>query len=129
MMVLPEGDNESLSEAEIDSLSSTTEESGRVPDAPAEDADKEVRNKMINKEEGNVRKARFVVIAAGIAFAVAVGTAINIFAGQSEQTTFEIEVRKSGWRRSRPCFLLASRKHTTNPIRFRAHHSVQWLRY
>jgi hypothetical protein len=92
-MVLPEHDNESHNE--INSISSTTEESGRVPNAPAEDADKEVRNKMINKEERNVRKARFIVVVVGIACAVAVGAAINIFARRSEQTAFEIEVRKS----------------------------------
>jgi hypothetical protein len=92
----------------------------RVPNAPAQDAEKEVRNKMIKKEEANVRFARFVVIAAGIACAVAVGAAINIFARQSEKNTFEIEVRKSGRRRSHPCLLLASRKDITNPIRYRA---------
>jgi hypothetical protein len=96
MIVLPEGDHESLSEADIESISSTTEESRRVPNAPAQqDADKEVRNKMINEEEGNVRKARYIVVVVGIACAVAVGAAINTFARQSEQTTFEIEVRMS----------------------------------
>jgi high-affinity Fe2+/Pb2+ permease len=52
-----------------------------------------VRNKIINKEEKNVRNARFFVIAAGIACAVAVGFAINTFASDSEQTRFEVEVR------------------------------------
>ena len=115
-MVLPEDDNESQpeddneSQNQIDSISSTTEQSGRVLDAPAHDADKEVRNKMINKEERNVRKARCIVVVVGIACAIAVGAAINVFARQSEQTTFEIEVRKSERRRSRLCLLLASPK-------------------
>jgi hypothetical protein len=127
-MVLPEDDNESRIGADSGSISNTTEESGRLSNTPAQDADKGVRNKMIKNEETNVRKARFIVIAAGIACAVAVGAAINIFAKQSEQNTFEIEVRRSGRRRSYPYLLLASPKDITNPIRYRAQYSVQWLR-
>jgi hypothetical protein len=62
---------------------------------PAKDAEKEMRNKMINKEEKNVRNARYIVIAVGIACAAAVGIAINSFAHQNEQDAFELEVRKS----------------------------------
>jgi high-affinity Fe2+/Pb2+ permease len=52
-----------------------------------------MRNKIIDLEERHVRNARFFVIIAGIACAVAVGFAINIFASDSEQTRFEVEVR------------------------------------
>jgi hypothetical protein len=109
-MVLPEeDDSESYNEAEVASLSSESEGSGHLPNAPAKEADKELRNKIINKEESNVRTARFIVIAAGIACAAAVGAAINIFAHQNDQNSFKLEVRKSGRRRNHP-YLRASRK-------------------
>jgi hypothetical protein len=43
---------------------------------PAEDAEKDMRNEMINKEK-NVRHARFMI--AVVACAAAVGATINIF--------------------------------------------------
>ena len=54
--------------------------------------DKEMKNRIIRKEEKAVRNARLLVIAAVIACAVAVSTAIYIFASNSDQTTFELEV-------------------------------------
>jgi protein required for attachment to host cells len=109
-MVLPEkDDSESSNEAGVHSLSSASAGSGRLPKPSAKDADNKMRNKIIHKEEINVRNARFFVIAAGIACAVAVGAAINIFARQNEQNSFELEVRKSVRRRNHP-YLLASRK-------------------
>jgi hypothetical protein len=94
---------------DADSFSSSSEgDSGNSPNLPVNDADKEMRNKIINKEEKNVRNARFFVIVVGIACAVAVGAAINIFASDSEQTRFEVEVRKFE-RQNRP-YSLASRK-------------------
>jgi hypothetical protein len=103
-MVLPEeDDSESYNEADVASLSSTSG-SGHLPDpAPTKDADKEMRNKIINKEEKNVRNARVIVIIAGITCATAVGVAINIFARQNDQENFELEVRKSGRRQNHPC--------------------------
>jgi hypothetical protein len=96
-VLLQEGeDSESGSDVDVVSLSSTSGTSGPLHDqSPAKDAEKEMRNKMISKEEKNVRNARFIVVAAGIACAAAVGAAINIFAHQNDQATFELEVRKS----------------------------------
>jgi hypothetical protein len=54
--------------------------------------DKEMKNRIIKREEKAVRDARLLVAAAIIACAVAVSTAIYIFASNSDQTTFELEV-------------------------------------
>jgi hypothetical protein len=127
MMVLPEEDamvlpeeNESESHDEADVVSI-------LPKPSAKDAEKEMRTKLLLVEDQNVRNARSIVIIAGIFCASAVGVAVNIFAHQNETDSFELQVRKSGRRRNHPC-LLAFGKDMTNPIRYRAHHSVQWLR-
>jgi hypothetical protein len=88
-------DSESVNEADVVSLSSTSR-SGPLRDhpRPVKDAEKRMRNKIINQEEKNVRNARFIVIVAGITCAAAVGAAINIFAHQNDQASFELEVRK-----------------------------------
>jgi hypothetical protein len=105
-MVLPEeDDSESYDEADIVSLSSTSGSGPLPPSSQAKDVEKEMRNKIINQEEKNVRNARFIVIAAGIACAVAVGAAVNIFASKNIQASFELEVRKSVRRQNRPCLL------------------------
>jgi p-aminobenzoyl-glutamate transporter AbgT len=54
--------------------------------------DKEMKDRIIKKEEKAVRNARLLVITAIIACAVAVTTAIYVFASKSDQTTFELEV-------------------------------------
>jgi hypothetical protein len=59
--------------------------------ANAED-DNKMKNRIIRTEEKAVRKARLLVIVAIITSAVAVSTAIYVFASQSDQTTFELEV-------------------------------------
>jgi hypothetical protein len=102
-MVLPEeDDSKGHNEGDVDSLSSTSG-SGHLPDpAPAKPAEKEIRNKIINQEEKNVRNARCIVIVAGIACAVAVGAAINLFAHQNDKASFKLEVRKSGRRQNHP---------------------------
>jgi hypothetical protein len=106
MLVLPEeDDSESYDEADVVSLSSTSGSGPLPPSSQAKDAEKEMRNKIISQEEKNVRNARFVVIAAGIACAVAVGAAINIFAHKNDQASFELEVRRSGRRYNCPCLL------------------------
>jgi hypothetical protein len=105
-MVLPEeDDSESDNEEEMYSISGTSQASGRLYKTPAKDAQTEMRNKIISKEETNVRLVRCVLIVAGIACAVAVGAAINIFAHQNEQDSFELEVRKSERRIHNPCIL------------------------
>jgi hypothetical protein len=93
-----EDDSVSQNVAEDQSISSTCTSgtSGQAPKPTAKNAEKEMRNKIISKEEKYVRNARYIVIVAGIACAAAVGAAINIFAHQNDQNTFEVEVRKSG---------------------------------
>jgi hypothetical protein len=103
-----EDDPQKRNEDDADSVSSSSEgDSGNSPYPPVNDADKQMRNKIIDQEEKHVRNARFFVVVAGIACAVAVGAAINIFASDSEQTRFEVEVRHFEQRRNRnlPCSL------------------------
>jgi hypothetical protein len=107
-----EDDSDSQNEADDISPSSASSASavnGHSSQPSAKDAEKEMRNKIIKKEEKYVRNARVILIVVGVACAAAVGAAINIFAHQNDQATFEIEVRKSGRRQNHPC-LLASRK-------------------
>jgi hypothetical protein len=106
-----EDDSDSMSETDEISHSSASAVGGHLPKSSAKDAEKELRNKIINKEEKNVRNARFIVIVAGVACAAAVGAAINIFAHQNEQNTFEVEVRKSGRRQNHPCLLASWKRH------------------
>jgi hypothetical protein len=95
-MGLPaEDESSSQNEADVVSLSSATGSGPLHDHSPAKDAEKELRKKIISKEEVDVRNARAVVIIAGIACAAAVAIAINIFAHQNEQSSFELEVRKS----------------------------------
>ncbi len=54
-----------------------------------------MKDRIIKKEEKAVRKARYLVIAAVIACAVAASTSIYIFALKSDQSTFELEVSSS----------------------------------
>jgi hypothetical protein len=76
--------------------SSCSESSQTVPGLPQEEEeaqkDKEMKDRIIRKEEKAVRNARLLVIAAVIACAVAVSTAIYIFASKSDQSAFELEV-------------------------------------
>jgi hypothetical protein len=109
MTLTHEDDSDTQNEADGISDSSTSFGSGHLPKSSAKDAEKEMRNKIIDKEEKHVRNARVIVIVAGIACTAAVGAAINIFAHQNDQAIFESEVRKSGRRQNHP-YLLASRK-------------------
>jgi hypothetical protein len=54
--------------------------------------DKEMKDRIIKKEEKAVRNARLLVITAILACAVAVTIAIYVFASKSDQDTFELEV-------------------------------------
>ena len=108
-MDLPhEDDSDSQNEADVISLSSASLESGQK--TSAKDAEKDMRDKIISKEETQVIKARIIVIIGGIACTAAVAAAINIFAKQNDQAIFESEVRKSGRRQNQPYLLLVSRK-------------------
>jgi hypothetical protein len=83
-------------EDDINEESSCSDWNQNVPDSSPkggnEQEEKEMRDLIIKQEERNVRKARLFVIAAIIAIAVAVSTAIYIFAAKSDQDTFELEV-------------------------------------
>lgn len=69
-----------------------------------EHADKEMRDKIIRREEQAVKRARIVVICAIIAAAVAVSTSIYVFAAQADYHNFELVVRVAGQQfQSRPC--------------------------
>jgi hypothetical protein len=92
-VISEEDESASQNETNDISLSSASEGSGNVQKTSAKDAEKEMRYKMINKEEKNVRNARVIVIVAGLACAAAVGAAINIFAHQNDKANFELEVR------------------------------------
>jgi hypothetical protein len=101
MVLLEEDDSDSQDEEIKDiSISSASEGNANLQKISAKDAEKEMRYKMINKEEKNVRNARVIVIVAGVACAAAVGAAINIFAKQNDHANFELEVRKKNERPS-----------------------------
>jgi hypothetical protein len=76
--------------------SSCSESSRTLPGLPQAgeitQEDKEMKDRIIKKEEKAVRSARLLVIAAVIACAVAASTSIYIFASKSDQSTFELEV-------------------------------------
>jgi hypothetical protein len=66
--------------------------SGSSPEGDDAQEDKEMKDRIIKKEEKAVRNARLLVIMAILTCAVAVSTAIYVFASKSDQTTFELEV-------------------------------------
>jgi hypothetical protein len=75
--------------------SSCSESSQTLPGSPQEGEvaqEGKMKDRIIKKEEKAVRSARLLVIAAVIACAVATSTAIYIFASNSDQSTFELEV-------------------------------------
>jgi hypothetical protein len=89
--------NEAANEDKDDIFeTSSCSESHTMPGtSPKEDnmqEDKEMKDHIIKKEEKAVRNARLLVITAILACAVAVTTAIYIFAAKSDQDTFELEV-------------------------------------
>jgi hypothetical protein len=65
---------------------------GSSPDGDNAQEDKDMKDHIIKDEERAVRNARLLVIAAILVCAVAVTTAIYIFANKSDQDTFELEV-------------------------------------
>jgi hypothetical protein len=56
--------------------------------------EQELKNRIIKEEETHVRRARILVGTVFIACAVAVSTAVYLFAKQSNQQSFEIEVSR-----------------------------------
>jgi hypothetical protein len=70
--------------------------------------DKEMKDRIIKKEEKAVRNARLLAV---IACAVATSTAIYIFASNSDQSTFELEVSNT---RHIHCCSIEHRKIPTN---------------
>jgi CCR4-NOT transcriptional regulation complex NOT5 subunit len=80
-------------EDDMDDEFSCSKSHQTVPGSSNEgDEDKEIKDRIIKKEEKAVRNARLLVITAIIACAVAVTTAIYIFASKNDETTFELEV-------------------------------------
>jgi hypothetical protein len=79
--------------------SSCSESNHTVPDESSSDVekaqeaeDKATKDRIIKKEEEAVRNARLLVAAAITACAVAVSTAVYIFASGGDQNSFESEV-------------------------------------
>jgi hypothetical protein len=89
-------DDKTHDDIDIYEESSCSESSQTLPGPPQEgevaQEGKEMKDRIIKKEEKAVRNARLLVIAAVIACAVATSTAIYIFASNSDQSTFELEV-------------------------------------
>jgi hypothetical protein len=70
----------------------STSKSGQ--EAKQNAAGKEMRDKIIKKEEAAVRKARMIVIGGFIACATAVSVAVYKFASKADFRSFELEVRE-----------------------------------
>jgi hypothetical protein len=66
-----------------------------VPEEDNAQEDKEMKDRIIKKEEKAVRNSRWLAITAIIACAVAVSTAIYFFAKKNDHDTFELEVRNN----------------------------------
>lgn len=60
------------------------------------------RDVFIEKEEMNVRRAKYTVITALVACAAAVGISVYFFAKQNDEHNFDIEVRISEYASMRP---------------------------
>jgi hypothetical protein len=63
-------------------------------DAKQDQAEKALRDKIINNEEKAVRKARIIVIGAFIACATAVSVSVYKFASKADFRSFELDVRR-----------------------------------
>jgi hypothetical protein len=87
----PDADKDDIIE---ESSCSESRESGpgSSPEGNDVQEDKEMKDRIIKTEERNVQIARFVIIGAVIAIAVAVSTAVYLFANKSDQDSFELEV-------------------------------------
>jgi hypothetical protein len=87
-----------------DKESSCTESQHTLSDGAIAQEDKEMKDRIIKTEEKAVRNARFFVITAIAASAVAVSTAIYVFAKKNDHDTFELEV--SNQRRIHCCSIV-----------------------
>jgi hypothetical protein len=67
--------------------------SGHDNNAAQDDAEKEMKDKIIKKEETAVRRARMIVIGGFIACATAVSVAVYKFASKADFQSFEQQVR------------------------------------
>jgi hypothetical protein len=89
-----QGDKDEIDRHEESSCSESNQttpvESSSIADKTQED--KEMKDRIIRKEEKAVRNARLLVAVAITACAVAVSAAIYIFASKNDQSTFELEV-------------------------------------
>jgi hypothetical protein len=73
-----------------------------VVDARQDEAEKDLQDKIIKKEEKAVKWGRVMVIGAFITCATAVSVAVYKFASKADFRSFELEVRK--WLESETCF-------------------------
>lgn len=89
-------DDSSVAEEMSQSSSSQTGSDYTGKESKEEQRDRELRDQIIKREERAVRNARFVVLIAILAAAVAVSAAIYVFARKADQTSFEIEVGAGG---------------------------------
>ena len=78
-------------------------------DETQDKVEKEMRNKIIKKEEKAVRRARMMVVGAFIACATAVCVTVYTFASRADFRNFDLEVRR--WRlEDDTCFLRSTSK-------------------
>jgi hypothetical protein len=68
--------------------------SGHDHNETQDEAEKEMRDKIIKKEEKAVRRARMIVVGAFVACATAVSVAVYKFASRADFRNFELEVRR-----------------------------------
>ena len=103
-----DGDHDrSLSDSSFTGAS--TSKSGHDHDETQDKVEKEMRDKIIKKEEKAVRRARMMVVGAFIACATAVCVTVYTFASRADFRNFDLEVRR--WRlEDDTCFLRRASK-------------------
>ena len=84
-------DDRSLSDSSFTGASAS--KSGHDHDETQDKAEKEMRDKIIKKEEKAVRRARVMVVGTFIACATAVSVTVYTFAARADFRNFELEVR------------------------------------
>jgi hypothetical protein len=82
--------------------------SGHDHNETQDEAEKEMRDKIIKKEEKAVRRARMIVVGAFVACATAVSVTVYKFASRADFRNFELEVRR--WLEDDTCCLRTSKQ-------------------
>jgi hypothetical protein len=104
-------DDRSLSDSTFTGGASASK-SGHDHDETQNKVEKEMRDKIIKKEEKAVRRARIMVVGAFIACATAVSVTVYTFASRADFRNFELEVRR--WLENDTCFLRSLSKNNNN---------------